>query len=733
MRILLFIVANFLIVFSVLSQNVLSGQITHKATSEPVFVTVHIPKLDKGAVTDAKGKYEILNIPDGIFEVVVVGLGFTGYSEKIQFENGENRILNIALSPSAIEIGEIVVSTGFHKLQSENVMKVEQISADKLERFGVMTIAQGLKNVPGVNVVSTGASIDKPVIRGLSYNRILTYAQGVRIENQQFGDEHGLGVNGAGIESVEVIKGPASLLYGSDAMGGVLYFNPEKFAPAKETHADFSSNYFTNTLGHAHTIGVQSSLQRFQFLARGSYAAFSDYKGGDDVRISNTRFYENDIKLGSRYIHDAFKSEVRYNYNYSVLGFPDDSPSQTISKKVNLPFQEIENHILSIDNTIYLQKSTIDLKVGYILNDRKEFEDESEDAELALKLQTLNYDVKYHFSVKEKFETIAGIQGMFQKNEAGGEAYLIPGASIADFGVFATTHYHLPKLDLQAGLRYDLRQLRTHYNILHLHEGFERLFNNATAAMGGRMDFSKALVGRLNLATGFRAPNLAELASMGVHEGTNRYERGSSSLKKEQNLQIDFSLEYTKEHVEVFANTFYNVIDNYIFLAPSGQQLSGFAVYDYLQQDATLYGGEAGFHIHPHPLDKLHFESSFEMVVAQLQNNDYLPLMPAHRIKNAMSYLFKDGKYRKKTEVFIALETTLNQNRPGNFESKTGGYTLLNTGMETDLSIKKVNLKIGISATNLTNKKYIAHLSRFKEEGYLNMGRDIKMSLKLKI
>src|SRR5690606_25779645 len=138
----------------------------------------------------------------------------------------------------------------------ENVMKVEHVNVAQLKAAGSMTLAQGITNIPGVSNVSTGMGIGKPVIRGLSSNRVLVYAQGVRLENQQFGDEHGLGLSDAGVESVEVIKGPASLLYGSDAMGGVLYLNPEKFAISNTTQGDVNLDYYSNTYGLSGNVGV---------------------------------------------------------------------------------------------------------------------------------------------------------------------------------------------------------------------------------------------------------------------------------------------------------------------------------------------------------------------------------------------------------------------------------------------------------------------------------------------
>src|SRR5690606_286405 len=295
------------------AQNSLTGKIT--SNNEPVIATIYIPQLEKGTVADFEGKYTLTNIPDGNYNLVFSSLGYATISKKFSFSKKQITIENIQLEESAVEMEEVIVSTPFHKLQSENVMKVERISTKDLNSSGAVTLADGIKNIAGVDIISTATGIGKPVIRGLSSNRVLTYTQGVRLENQQLGDEHGLVVNDSGIESVEVIKGPASLLYGSDALGGVLYLNPERFAISNETHGDISSTYFSNTLGTSTNLGVKTSGEKLKFLARGSYSTFSHYRAGTAYRVSNTRFNEKDLKAGVQYAGAKFKSTLRYDYN----------------------------------------------------------------------------------------------------------------------------------------------------------------------------------------------------------------------------------------------------------------------------------------------------------------------------------------------------------------------------------------------------------------------------------
>ena len=717
------------------AQNSLTGTITSKNQNQPISATIYIPLLEKGAVADFDGNYQLNDVPNGNYNVVFSSLGYATVSKKISFSDNNIIVENIEMDESAVEMEEVIVSTPFHKLQSENVMKVERISTKDLNSSGAVTLADGIKNIAGVDIISTGIGIGKPVIRGLSSNRVLTYTQGVRLENQQFGDEHGLGVNDSGIESVEVIKGPASLLYGSDALGGVLYLNPERFAISGETHGDLSSTYFSNTLGTSTNIGIKTSGEKLKFLARGSYSSFSDYDTGSDYRVTNSRFNEKDLKTGVQYLGSKFKSTIRYNYNRSNIGIPEEIGEQTRSKDLELPFQEIDNHILSFDNTIFLNNSSLDIKMGYLFNDRREFEDETDNAELRMKLSTFNYDVKYNLPQLGKFETIIGLQGMFQNNKNQGEEILIPDANTTDVGLLATSHYHLEKLDIQAGIRFDSRKIESEAARNPSDEDYipelNKTFTSFTAALGAKLDLVENLSARVNLASGFRAPNLAELTSNGIHEGTNRYERGNQNLTNEQNFQADVSLEYRNKHIEFFANGFYNAVNDYIFISPTNEEIDETRVYDYLQDNAELYGGEFGFHLHPHPLDWLHFESSFETVTGKLSSSEYLPLIPANSLRNTFRVKFDNGEIRKSSSAFITLENTFDQKNVSDFESNTGGYSLLSAGIESSFKLHKAMFTLGLNGTNLTDKKYISHLSRFKPEGILNIGRSINVNLKI--
>lgn len=770
---LLFLAAN-----TVIYAQSLDGKVTDVETGEPVFsATVYFPGLEKGQLTDENGEFSFSGLPRGTHKVVISLVGYSSYSTEVTIPTSES--LELSLKPSAIEMEEVIVSTPFHQLQSENVMRVARESVATLNRKGAITLADGISQIEGVESLTTGVGIGKPVIRGLSSNRVLVYTQGVRLENQQYGDEHGLGISDKGIESVEVIKGPASLLYGSDAIGGVLYLNPERYAAENSTKAEVDGKYFSNTQGYQGSAMASTAGNRLKFLARGSYSAHSDYETGEGERVTNSRFNEKDFKTGIGYQDDKYKADLRYNFNRSEIGIPEEIGTQSTDKEPLLPYQKIDNHILSLENKFYFNNSSIDFKVGYQFNNRREFEDEhgheeeeheeeeheeeeghEEDHEeegehaeehpaLEMHLETLNYNLKYNFPRMGAFETIAGIQGMHQINRNLGEEILIPDARTTDFGVFATTHLHLEKWDFQGGIRYDIRHIESdEVETGHNHEeeeeeegeeehgheeegvipAIDRSFESFNGALGAKYNFSETFTARLNLASGFRAPNLAELTSDGTHHGTNRYELGDASLKNEKNFQVDLSLEHRNEHFEAFVNAFHNSISDYIFLNPTGEIIDENAVFEYTQSNATMYGGEIGAHIHPHPLDWLHWETGFEMVRGERESGENLPLIPANSLTNTFRVEFDGSNALVSKYAFVRLKNVFDQEQISGFETRTGGYSLLGAGLGGTLDLGGSEMQISVNGNNLLNKTYISHLSRLKPDGIPNIGRNISIS-----
>jgi iron complex outermembrane receptor protein len=733
------------------AQNSIHG-IVSDTENNPLFgVEIFAPQLHTGTTTDLNGYYEFKNLPKGKIEIAITFIGYQPIYKTINLQVKKIE-LNILLEDAVFGLDEVIVSAPFYKLQSENVMKVEYSKAKTLKRNGAVTLIEGLESIAGVSQISTGTSIGKPVIRGLSGNRVLVYAQGVRLENQQFGGEHGLGVNQAGIESMEVIKGPASLLYGSDALGGVIYFNPEKFAPEATFEGDFGQQYYSNTQGSSTTLGFKQSFEKWKFLLRGAYDTHLDYEIPEKKRVTNTRYNELNFNTGIRFNNEIISSELRYNLNTSNLGLTEGIEAQSESRILDVPFQTVQTQIVSLHNHIFLNNSSFDIDLGYTHNNRNEFEDheehedehEEEEEEvpaLSMKLKTFNYNLKYNLPKMKNFEVIIGVQGMEQTNTNFGEELLIPDAEISDFGMLATGVLDFEKSALQGGIRFDNRNIITSRHEvqhegedeIHVFNAIDKSYNNVTASLGYKFDPLQNTTVRINLATGHRAPNLAELTSNGVHHGTNRFEMGNNDLKSEQNFQADISLEYKNEHFEFFVNGFYNKLDDYIFLNPTGEIEDDAEVFQYAQDNAKLYGGEIGFHLHPHPLDWLHLESTFETVIGKQTNGDYLPLIPANTWKNTFRTEFKTENWLSGGYSSLTITSTFKQTNVSDFETSTAGYTLLNFGIGGEIRLGNINFEVTANANNLFDTSYISHLSRLKSDNINAIGRNIILGINFKI
>lgn len=719
-----------LIGFSILAygQNKLVGSITDPHQKGIENVTVIIPELHKETFSDANGNFTFNNLPNGNFSISFSSIGYANKTVTVSLTQSET-VLNIVLEETSTHIDEVIVSTVFNKLQSQNVMKVEHQSIKTIQQKGATTLVEGLATIPGVSHISTGTSIGKPVIRGLSGNRVLVYSQGIRMENQQFGEEHGLGMSDAGVESVEVIKGPASLLYGSDALGGVLYFNPEKFAKPNTFTGNFNQKLFSNTQGSNSSLGIKTSSDNWKFLTRASYATLADYKTPSDGKVLNTRFIEKDYKIGIGYLDVHYQTEFRYNYNNLNIGLPEEDLEAANFRTPLYPKQDIDNHMLSWHQKYFFKNSKLEADLGYTYNNRKELEAVDEVA-LHMKLKTASYNLKYYLPKTGKLETIIGLQGLHQTNQNNGAELLIPDATTNDIGVLVTSIYEWNQHTFQAGIRYDNRKIETESHGVVGEEGYfqaiSKNFESFNTSLGYKTKLQDNLTLRFNMATGFRAPNLAELTSNGVHEGSNRYEIGNANLKNEQNFQTDLNLEYGNAHFEFFANGFYNHVNNYIFISPNGAIIDDNDVFDYVQDNAALYGGEVGVHFHPHPLDWLHFVSSFESVTGKTDNGDYLPLIPANKFSNTLRTEF-EWQWLKKAYALVNVDYIFNQNSVSTFETKSLDYTLVNLGFGSTITFGKTKFDFTLSANNLLNKTYVSHLSRLKTDGIPNIGRNVSM------
>ena len=677
-----------------------------------------------------------------------------------------------------LQLNELTVTgvTGDTKLKHATA-PVSIVTPQMLRATASTNIIDAIAHQPGVSQLTTGGSISKPIIRGLGYNRVVVMSEGVRQEGQQWGDEHGVEVDGNSVGSVEILKGPASLMYGSDAMAGVVILHAQPTLAEGEMKANVSTEYQTNNGLFGYHLSVAGNQKGFVWDARWSQKLAHAYKNKYDGYVPGSQFREQAGRLmlgmNKSWGHSRLTGSVYHLTPGIVEGErdPETGELECATEDVKtygkaLPFQQVKHYKLVWDNSLNLSSGYLKAIIGYQQNRRQEFEESMDEYELFFKLHTLTYDLRYITNEWNGWKLSTGIGGMYQKSGNEGEEYLIPDYRLFDFGLYATATKTLgERWTLSGGLRYDHRRL--HGDEL-IEDGdlrftdFSRHFNGLTGSIGTVCNINDHFNLRLNLARGFRTPNMSELASNGVHEGSIRYEIGDQQLKAEYSLQADLGLDFTSHYVSAQLALFANRIDNYIFTHRIAEEMEeGYLTYAYTQGDARLLGFEAGVDIHP--VHSVHFSNTFSYVDAQLlhQSADtkYLPFTPAPHWSSELKWeLFhhthstvsphamheyrhahpKNGVALNNLYIAAGLDSYLKQThiyRADDTETETPGYALLNLSAGTDIQFNGKKLaKLYVTADNLLNKAYQNHLSRLKyadenvvtgRRGIYNMGRNI--------
>jgi iron complex outermembrane receptor protein len=775
------------------SQNIFSGNIKNQNHGNLAGVSIYLSDLKTGTKSNKDGNFEFRNLKSGIYLIEISLLGYKSLIHSISISKDTN--ISFEMSTSINELNEVIV-TGVSR-SSEiryNPVIIKTVDRNTMNQNGSTNLIDALKHIPGVNQITTGAAISKPTIRGLGYNRIITLNNGVRQEGQQWGDEHGIEIDEYTVDRVEIVKGPGSLMYGSDGIAGVLNFLAPKLPSLGEIKTQFISNYQSNNNLLGYSISNTGNKNGFQWLGRYSNKWASNYQNAYDGKVLNSGFREFDGTLFLGINKSWGHSHLTISTFNQILNLPEGerdilgnftfinsngdavtaSPQDYSGYQIGYPHQEINHLRISANQYIILKKGTIHADLGFQNNKRIEFGNPTNPNDIALyfDLNTLNYNFRYHFQKKNGWETSLGTSGMYQSNTNKGLEFLIPNYHFLDAGTFVSTQKTFGKLTIAGGIRFDNRYV--HSDELYLDSienpisvpdsnssqkfnSFTNNYNGISGSIGLSYRMHKSSTLKINISRGFRAPNIAELASNGRHEGTFRYEIGNPNLKPEISHQIDLAYFLNTEHVTFEMTPYINLISNYIFTEKlkdaNGQDSipdpkDPAPAYKFTSGNATIFGGEIYFDLHPHPFDWLHFENSFSYVQA-LQNNQpdsshYLPFIPAPKYRGEIKAQFKTvGKIFSNAYVKFSLDYVLAQNNffsANGTETATPSYGLLSAGIGASIKGYHRNdfMNLYISGENLANVAYQSHLSRLKyapmnpatgRMGIFNMGRNFSLKL----
>ena len=676
--------------------------------------------LEIGNSTNEKGNFEILQFPKYKSKILISA---HGYEDQSMFISSDS-IITILMEPKHAMLDEFVVATPIGKLQGENITYVTTIKLNESASINNNTIGEVLTNAPGVYVASVGRGISKPVIRGLSGNRVVTYLDGLRIENQQWGGDHGVGVTALGIDRLEIIKGPSSLLYGSDAIGGVLYYVESQYAKKNTWKSFIETTFESSSLSNTTNLGTQFTKgnSKFNFFYGSSINA--DYALPSGLRILDSRFLSQAFKTSYGYNKNRWKINVRYNFSKSIIGIPGHSHKDSIytelfyTDKVNwsstLPIQNITNNFINVENKFYFDKSYLTIQIGHTANDLKEFEEKVTIPGIDMLLNSSTLNLRYAYKFSPILELVNGVQGMYQRNSNGknAEEILIPNAYTADFGIYSILFAGNEKFKFQSGLRTDYRMINVDS------PNFQKDFTGINYAIGGGY-FAKNSIIRLNISSGYRAPHTSEMIANGVHHGSFQYVIGDLELRTENASQVDFVYEYANKHLSLIFNPFFNQIQNFIYLQKQDSVITSYPVYNYVQNEkVAMHGFDFGVHYHPHFLHRLHLESSYSYLKALNSDGDFIDQIPPAKWLTNVKVEFneKDGFYIK--NIVMRNNFIFPQNDVAINELPSKSYNLLSFGFNGVIKTKHNIININAGVKNLFNSNYVDHLSNLK---YLNL------------
>ena len=719
----------------------LSGVVTDALKNKPIpGAKIVLKDLQVATYSDVDGKFKLegdwpenllLQVSLATYETQIISIACCEFIE-------------LVLQPDPHNMEEVMVRVERRELQGSMTQKTDYINLDRLSVISPQTITEALTQIDGVQMASDGPLNAKPVIRGMQGMRVVTFLNGMRINNQQWGGDHGLGISQAGMESAEVIKGPMSLIYTGDATGGLLYLKDGSFAPQNSYSVEMNSQFETVSLGTQNSMVYKQSGEKLRLSAAGIFSSYADYTLPNGSYLSDSRMKDMGAKFKLGYNSGKWNLELNYLYSNSRVGIPghthDANPVAESfmidyqDRTKSLPYQKIQNHFGNLKATYFVNsKNKMEFFVNHGYNNLAEFGEKNYTPAIDMYLNSSSVQARHHWKPTKKLQLLSGIQGILESNENGltAEERLIKDSDQYDLGFYSSLSYDLKGVKLNAVVRFDHRAVRS--------TDFNGDYSNLNAAIGLRKQWKGSSVKDLSMhvSSGTRAPHLSELLSDGVHHGAVRYELGDRNLGSERFVQLDVNYEFSNKHFSLMVNPYTTVASGYIQLAQVDSIIDGMEVYKYTAKERVLlYGLETRVHYHPHFAHRLHFEVGYSNTYGRelglVQEGEDLYFMPQARLRSNVRIELSKKKALGFASVIVQHNYFFNQDRIGPLETATDPYHLLQLGCQMKWDGNwPVQLSFGVR--NALNTSYINHMSSLKSLGLMEPGRSLYLNLKWNI
>ncbi len=638
--------------------------------------TISLQKNQGRTISDVLGAFTLTVPSPGSYKLQVSHIGFNTYEKSIIVQGGTSSSYHIYLIRTDT-LDEVVV-TGVARAShiKENPVAIVAISKKQIQQSTEPNIIDVLsKIVLGVSSVKTGPNVSKPFIRGLGYNRVLTLYNGIRQEGQQWGDEHGIEVDAYNLDRAEVIKGPASIMYGSDALAGVVSLITQTPTLADgRIHASLTSEYQTNNNLAGTGIRMDFKKNNFFISMNGSFRIAKNYRNKIDGRVYNTNFNEKNIGLlvGKKTEKEFFQIGLTLYDNGQ--GIPDGS-RDSLSRKFTYQTEEGDKDIVDARPIVqkrelngyqlsalhqriqhyraYVQSlykignkgAEIDINLAAQQNIRKEYNHPTKphQAGMNVRLNTLNYGLKLNHQIFKNIESSWGINGMFQNNKnKDATDFPIPDYTLLDAGAFFYSKWKKEKWSVSGGFRYDIRRIK--WNDFYIYENentgftkqslsantpnstlqfphYKKTLKGVSGSIGVAYKLNDNIHIKANIGRAYRAPNINEIASNGLDPGARIIYLGNRNFEPEFSLQEDIGAGFKYPNFSLELSFFNNHIQNYIYQSlevdAQGNTIvdaQGNRTYKYQQAKAQLYGSEVWFSIHPQSINGLQFNNNLAII-----------------------------------------------------------------------------------------------------------------------
>ncbi|RYY56041.1 MAG: TonB-dependent receptor [Chitinophagaceae bacterium] len=697
---------------------------------------------------------------------------------------------NYADSLRSDTLREVVVANNHYAdRRKEESLNIEAVSETFIRRHLGGSLMKTLERLPGIKTIGIGSGQSKPLIRGLGFNRVVVADKGLKHEGQQWGADHGLEIDQFAAGEVELVKGAASFLYGSDAIAGVINIKPTAIPAAKSLGGSVDLMGKTNNRLFGTSASIYGRNQHWFFDARYTFQDYADYRvpagkvyvydyavNLHNNQLRNTAGREHAAHFSTGYINDRFRNILYLSNVFSRSGFfanahgleprqVDEQTHDASPRDILLPQQQV-NHLKLINRSVYKTGNhQLEADLGFQRNHRREFSQYvnhgympavfpgslsiSNDLEREFDKQVYSVNLRDILKLGQHFLK-TGINAEYQDNTIGGWTFLVPSFRQYNIGAFIYDRYELnEKIFLHAALRYDYAQIRLFayrdwfpsgqtpaQQYLARAPDLTRTFNSIVWSTGINYNNGPFEL-KANLGKAFRMPIAKELGANGVNYHYFSYEKGDASLSAEQSYQADLSLSWKAAVWSVTLSPFYNYFPNYISLNPTADHDyfygAGNQVFEYTQSRVGRYGGEMLFTYEWTPA--LYSSVLGEYLYAeQLSGNKQgytLPFSPPASVLFNLTWSPATKGKLNKPYLSVDYRVTSSQNKIVPPEKKTPGYQLINIQMGTGMKLKSQPLLISLQAQNLLNTRYLNHTSFYRLIELPEAGRNIILSLKI--